>query len=137
MERKPLLVKEFMAASLVSFTPNQDVRDAIKLLIEKRISGGPVVDNRGNLVGVFSQKDCLQVALNAAYHDHWGGKVSEFMNKDVKTVDPDTKMIEVVELFRKAPYGRYPVVKDNRLVGQISRRDALRALLVAWSQWGH
>ncbi|MEE8209439.1 MAG: CBS domain-containing protein [bacterium] len=137
MERKPLLVKEFMAASLVSFTPNQDVRDAIKLLIEKRISGGPVVDNRGNLVGVFSQKDCLQVALNAAYHDHWGGKVSEFMNKDVKTVDPDTKMIEVVELFQKAPYGRYPVVKDNRLVGQISRRDALRALLVAWSQWGH
>ena len=76
MERKPLLVKEFMAASLVSFTPNQDVRDAIKLLIEKRISGGPVVDNRGNLVGVFSQKDCLQVALKAAYHDHWGCKLS-------------------------------------------------------------
>ncbi len=137
MERKPLFVKEFMAAGLVTFAPNQDVREAIKLLIEKRIAGCPVVDNRGNLVGMLSQKDCLKVAMDAAYHDHWGGKVSEFMSTNVKTVAPDTKMIEIVELFQKEPYGRYPVVKENRLVGQISRLDALRALLVAWSQWGH
>ena len=66
MERKPLFVKEFMAAGLVTFAPNQDVREAIKLLIEKRIAGCPVVDNRGNLVGMLSQKDCLKVAMDAA-----------------------------------------------------------------------
>ena len=137
MERKPLLVKDFMAGNLVTFSPNQNVHDAVKLFVEKNISGGPVMDNRGNLVGILSEKDCFKVALNAAYHDQWGGKVSDFMSPMVSTVEPDMRMIELVELFIKQPYGRYPVVKDNRLVGQISRSDVLKALLVAWDQWGH
>jgi CBS domain-containing protein len=122
-----------MAANLVTFSPDQDIHDAVKRLVEKRISGGPVVDKRGTLVGILSEKDCFKVMLNAAYHDHWGGKVSDFMNAPVETVDPDMRMIEFVELFLHAPYRRYPVMKNNRLVGQISRRDVLRALLASWT----
>ncbi len=136
MERK-LTVREFMGASLVTFTPDQEIQDAIKLLLEHKLSGSPVMDNRGNLVGYLSEKDCLRVALNAAYHDHWGGKVSDFMVPHVETVDLETNMIDLAEKFVKDPYKRYPVVKDNRLVGQIHRRDVLKALLVAWSKWGH
>ncbi len=136
MERK-LTVREFMGASLVTFTPDQEIRDAIQMLLENKLSGSPVVDKRGNMVGYLSEKDCLKVALNAAYHDHWGGKVSDFMGHNVVTVDLDTNMIDLAEKFVKTPYKRYPVVKDNRLVGQIHRRDVLRALLVAWSKWGH
>ena len=136
MERK-LTVREFMGASLVTFTPDQEIRDAIQVLLENKLSGSPVMDKRGNMVGYLSEKDCLKVALNAAYHDFWGGKVSDFMVPNVVTVDLDTNMIDLAEKFVKAPYKRYPVVKDNRLVGQIHRRDVLRALLVAWSKWGH
>ncbi|MEE8612561.1 MAG: CBS domain-containing protein [Nitrospirales bacterium] len=136
MERK-LTVGEFMGASLVTFTPDQEIRDAIQVLLENKLSGSPVMDKRGNMVGYLSEKDCLKVALNAAYHDFWGGKVSDFMVPNVVTVDLDTNMIDLAEKFVKAPYKRYPVVKDNRLVGQIHRRDVLRALLVAWSKWGH
>ena len=136
MERK-LTVREFMGASLVTFKPGQEIKDAIQVLLEHKLSGSPVVDNRGNLVGYLSEKDCLKVALNAAYHDHWGGKVSDFMVHHVETVDLDTNMIDLAEKFVKDPYKRYPVVKDNRLVGQIHRRDVLKALLVAWSKWGH
>ncbi|MFZ1744452.1 MAG: CBS domain-containing protein [Nitrospirales bacterium] len=136
MERK-LTVKEFMGASLVTFYPDQEIKEAIQALLEYKLSGSPVVDNRGNLVGYLSEKDCLKVALNAAYHDHWGGKVSDFMVHHVKTVDLDMDIIALAEKFLKDPYKRYPVVKGNRLVGQIHRRDVLRALLVAWSQWGH
>lgn len=133
MKRNPFLVKDFMAANLVTFSPDQHIHDAIKQFVDKRISGGPVVDKRGNLVGILSEKDCFTVALNAAYHNQWGGTVSDFMNAQVKTVDPDMPMIELVEQFLQAPYRRYPVVKHNRLVGQINRRDVLRALLTSWN----
>ena len=135
MKRKPLLVKDFMADNLVMFFPDQPIYDAMTQLVDKRVSGGPVVDQRGNLVGILSEKDCFNVALTAAYHDQWEGTVSQFMSTQVKTVDPDMPMIELVERFLQAPYRRYPVVKDNRLVGQINRRDALRALLVSWNDW--
>jgi CBS domain-containing protein len=46
----------------------------------------------------------------------------------VKTIDADTSILELAELFLKSPYRRYPVMDDNRLVGQISRRDVLRAM---------
>ena len=136
MERK-MTVKEFMGATLVTFTPDQDIQEAIKLLVEKKLSGSPVVDIRGNLIGYLSEKDCMKVALNAAYYDSWGGKVSDFMIHQVETVDIDTNMIDLAEKFVKDPFKRYPVVEDNRLVGQIHRRDVLKALLVAWSEWGH
>ncbi len=126
-------VRDYMGASLVTFNPNQDIKDAIQTLLEHKLSGSPVVDKRGNLVGYLSEKDCLKVSLNAAYHDHWGGKVSDFMVPSVETVDLDMSMVDLAEKFIKEPFKRFPVVKDNRLVGQIHRRDVLKALLVAWS----
>ena len=84
---KSLSAKDFMAASLVTFTPEMDIMEAIRLLSEKRISGAPVVDHLGNLVGMLSEKDCLKVALKAGYHDEWGGRVEEYMNPDAITID--------------------------------------------------
>lgn len=120
-------VKDYMTASLVTFKPATDVLQAIHLLMENGISGAPVVDNLGNLVGMLSEKDCLKVALEASYNDGYGGTVSDYMTPEVVTVDADASVLDVAQMFIKAPYKRYPVVEDNRLVGQISRRDVLRA----------
>jgi CBS domain-containing protein len=125
-------VKDYMAANLVTFSPDMDVLDAIHLLLENGISGAPVVDKRGNVVGILSEVDCMKVALSASYHEEWGGKVSEFMSRQVKTIDAETNLVEAAELFMKEPHRRFPVMDDNRLVGQISRRDVLRALEVLW-----
>lgn len=125
---KPTSVQDFMSASLVTFTPEMDVMEAIRLLVEREIAGGPVVDQRGNLVGMLSERDCLKVALGAGYHDEWGGRVAEYMNPNVETVDAETSVLEVARKFIEGRYRRYPVLKDHRLVGQISRRDVLRAL---------
>ena len=62
---KPVTVRDYMSATLVTFTPDTDILAAINQLIAKRISGAPVVDRQGNLVGVLSEKDCLQAALQA------------------------------------------------------------------------
>lgn len=126
-------VRDYMAASLVTFTPDMDIQDAINLLVTKKISGAPVVDQHGNLVGILSERDCMKIALNAAYHEEMSGKVKEYMSTDVKTVDAEMNIADLAELFYREPLRRYPVFDDEgRLVGQISRRDVLRALQEAW-----
>lgn len=121
-------VKDYMTGSVTTFKPDQEVMEAIHTLVERRISGAPVVDKRGNIIGMLSEKDCMKVALNAGYHDIWGGKVEEFMTGNVISIDAETSILEVAKMFIESPFKRYPVVSDNRLVGQISRHDVLKAL---------
>ena len=125
---RSIKARDYMAANLVTLSPDTEILRAITLLIEHRISGAPVVDERGNLVGVLSGQDCMRVALNAGYHDEHGGRVAEFMSDKVETIDAETSILELAEKFINARFRRYPVLEDNRLVGQISRRDVLRAL---------
>jgi CBS domain-containing protein len=97
-------------------------------LLQHRIAGAPVIDDHGNLVGMLSEFDCMKVVLTSGYHGEPGGPVSELMVTDVKTVDAGMSIVDMAELFLESGIRRYPVLKDNRLVGQISRRDVLRAL---------
>lgn len=123
-----LKVKDYMTGTKVTFTPDMDVLKAIQQLIELKISGAPVIDHRGNMVGFLSEKDCMQVALNSAYQDEAAGKVAEFMHENVHTIDFDASIIEAAELFLQTAYKCYPVVKENRLVGSITRQNILKAL---------
>ena len=124
-----LKVKDYMCASKCTFSPDMDVLCAIHKMLEANISGAPVIDEHGNMIGFLSEKDCMQVALNAAYqHDGAAGRVSEFMSNDIVIIDVDTPVIEVAELFLKGSFKRYPVTMDNRLVGTITRQHVLKAL---------
>lgn len=125
---KSIKVSDYMAASLVTFKPDMEMRLAISQLVEKRISGAPVVDDHGNLVGVLSEQDCMKVALSAGYYDDYAGQVKDYMSSKVTTIDADTSILQLAQLFIDSPFRRYPVMQNNRLVGQVSRRDVLRAL---------
>ncbi len=130
---RSMSVKDHMSASLVIFSPDMAILDAIHLMMKNRIAGGPVVDKLGNLVGFLSEKDCLKVALSSSYYEEPGGKVSEFMTPKAQTVDANASLMEVIELFLNTNIRRFPVVEDgNRVVGQISRSDALQALEKLW-----
>ena len=123
-----LKVKDHMTATKCSFTLDMDVLRAIHKLVEYKLSGAPVIDEHGNMVGFLSEKDCMQVALDAAYHCRAGGPVSEFMCNNIETIDVETPIIDVAERFLKGSFKCYPVVMDNRLVGTITRHNILRAL---------
>jgi CBS domain-containing protein len=125
-------VKDYMTASLITFTPDMDVLEAIRLLLENGISGAPVVDKLGNIIGILSERDCIKVALTAGYHGEKGGKVAEFMSRSVKTIDATASLMDVAKRFVTEPFKRYPVMDDNRLAGQISRHDVLKALQDLW-----
>ena len=128
MNLKSCLVRDYMAGQLVTFKPDTDVMDAIHELVERRIAGAPVVDDKGDLVGMLSELDCMKVALNAGYYGDWGGPVSDYMTTAVESVDAEMNIVDLAQKFLDSGYRRFPVLRNNRLVGQISRRDALRAL---------
>lgn len=128
MSSKSVLVKDYMAKSLVTFKPETDVLDAVHELVKHRIAGAPVLDDSGNLIGMLSEFDCMKVALHAGYHGDWGGPVSDFMSEGVKTVDAEMSIVDLAQEFLESKYRRFPVVQNNHLIGQISRRDVLRAL---------
>ncbi len=128
MTLKSGLVKDYMAKTLVTFKPDTPVLDAVHVLVKNRIAGAPVVDDEGSLIGMLSELDCLRVALQAGYHGEYGGPVSDYMSEGVQTVNVEMSIIDLAQVFIDKGYRRFPVTDNNRLVGQISRRDVLRAL---------
>lgn len=121
-------VRDYMTRHLVTFRAETDLFTAIHRLLEHRISGAPVVDAQGNLIGLLSEGDCLRGILSGAYYEATGGTVGTYMTKTVETVSPETDIIDVSERFLRARRRRMPVVEGNRLIGQISRSDVLRAV---------
>ena len=93
-----------------------------------RIAGAPVVNDQGDLIGMLSELGCLKIALNAGYYGDWGGPVADYMTPNVETVDAQMSIIDLAQKFLDSGFRRFPVLRNNRLVGQISRRDVLRAL---------
>lgn len=124
-----LRARDVMTRELVTLSPELDVLAAMRLLLEHRISGAPVVDARGNLVGMLTQRDCLRVAYAASYHHEPAGAVSRYMSQPVETIPADLDLVEVIGVFLRSRYRRFPVLEDNRAVGIVSRRDALAAAL--------
>lgn len=121
-------VGDFMAKEVIVFTPEMDIYAAIDKLIKSGISGAPVVNGDGKLIGIISQKDCLRILANGAFHDAPAGPVSEYMTEAVMSIGPETDIFTVADLFLNNVYRRIPVIEDEVVVGQISRRDVLRAI---------
>lgn len=121
-------VADYMATDLVSFSPDEDIIQAMRVLLERHFSGAPVLDDSGSMVGVLSQRDCLAIVYKAAYHQDLGGKVAQYMSREVEHVDADTSIVDAAQLFLHSNFRRFPVLRDGRLVGQISRHDVMHAL---------
>lgn len=130
MELTTVRASDFMTTKVVTLTPEMDVLDAMRLFAGHRISGAPVLDRHGKVVGMLTERDCLKTVVVASYHGERGcGSVSGFMSREVHAVDADTSLLDLADLFVKQKYRSYPVLKDNRLLGVVSRQDVVRAVL--------
>ncbi|MFO7704486.1 MAG: CBS domain-containing protein [Halopseudomonas sp.] len=125
---KSVKVRDYMTRDLVTFSEHTDLFKAIDVLLSHRISGAPVVDAAGHLVGLLSESDCLRSILSGSYFEEVGGSVSAVMTVVVETIDADADIVKAAEHFIHKGRRRLPVVDEGRLVGQISRRDILRAV---------
>ncbi len=116
-------------SDLVTFSPDQTIKEVIDIIVDKKISGAPVLDSTGRLIGMLSEKDCLKIIVDQGTDNLSIGsrKVSDYMTADVKTVPPDSDVVTAANQFLNMPMRRMPVVDKGVLIGQISRRDILRA----------
>ncbi|MDJ0637986.1 MAG: CBS domain-containing protein [Paracoccaceae bacterium] len=125
-------VADYMTRDLITLSPQTEINRAMNVLLDNRISGAPVVDEHGALVGVLSKKDCLKAAIEASYYRDWGATVEAHMSKGVQTLDATLDIMAAANAFLSSTFRRFPVVDAGQLVGQISRADALRAMRDNW-----
>ncbi|MEE9438707.1 MAG: CBS domain-containing protein [Saprospiraceae bacterium] len=124
-------VTEYMVTKLITFTPDTEIKEVIETLTKHKITGAPVLDNHGNVVGLIDDKDCLNVLTSGAYYNLPTVKetVSNYMSNVMKTISTNEDIMNVAYIFLRTPYKRLLVLDDNgKLAGQISRYDVLLAI---------
>lgn len=122
-------VKDYMTRKLVTFSPDQGVSNVMDTLLKQRITGGPVVDDQKNLVGIISDTDLMHVISESRYHNMPVGDrvVSDYMTTEVATIDAETNIFDAASRFLKSGHRRFPVTENGQLIGQISRMDVIIA----------
>tara|TARA_R110002072_G_scaffold8038_6_gene42463 strand:+ start:514 stop:975 length:462 start_codon:yes stop_codon:yes gene_type:complete len=128
---KSVKVEDCMTKQLVTFRPDQLIHEVIEILLEHNISGGPVVNENKEVVGIISEGDCMKEVRKGIYDNMptLSDKVAEFMTTNVISILPETNVFEVADLFLEKKIRRFPVIKDGQLLGQISQRDVMKAVM--------
>lgn len=119
--------KDIMSTELITLREDDNLEDALKALINHRITGLPVVNSKGEMVGVLSEYDLIR---QISRHEKLNPKVFlekiEF-SKNPQSISVETPLGEIVKQFLDAKFRRVPVLDQNKkLVGIITRRDLMR-----------
>jgi len=115
--------KEVMTTNIISVRDDEDIYAAIRVMDVNEITGLPVVNEKGKLVGVITEKDVLALLYNMRDKP---GVVREFMTAEVVSFDIETDLAEIAEALRTQNFRRVPILDNDRLVGIVSRRDVIR-----------
>jgi CBS domain-containing protein len=120
-----LTAESIMTTNVVTITPDMAIKDAIELLLRLQISGLPVVDNQGRLVGVITEFAMLAMVYDQEVQCQ---SVGQHMTREVFTVESTDPISRIADLCIVHRVRRLPVMRDGRLVGLIARRDVLETL---------
>ncbi len=124
-------VSDYMTRNLTTFKPDDSVLQVMELLIKNKISGGPVVNEKNQLLGIISEGDCMKQLSESRYYNHpmEDKKVKDHMITNVDTIDGSMNVLDAAQKFLDSHHRRFPIIENGKLVGQISQRDVLKAAL--------
>jgi CBS domain-containing protein len=125
-------VSDYMVKKVLVLSPDTEIHAARRLLVRNEISGAPVLDEGGDVVGILTERDIIGAIYGASYHKDLGRRVAEYMTTEVQTIEADMEIVAAIGLFLESRYRRFPVMAHARMVGLLSRRDALRAIEDLW-----
>lgn len=123
-------ITDYMTRDVYTLSPDLSIADAMDMFLEKKISGAPVVDEKGKIIGILSEIDCMRILVDEAYFNLPHGKitVANYMSDGVSTLQDTMDVLDCAQKFLATNFRRFPVVDVNgKLVGTISRRDVMRA----------
>lgn len=118
-----------MRTEFPTFRRDTPIREAVGVFVDTGWAAAPVVDDKGTLIGIMSQKDCFRTALNASYYRQWTDRVEQHFSAEVETLDVETDIVTAAQAFIDNPYRAYPVTRHGLLVGMLNREDLLKAFL--------
>ncbi|MCP4804944.1 MAG: CBS domain-containing protein [Proteobacteria bacterium] len=122
-------VRQFMDTDVPTLSASTDIHAAVVFLLDHHVTGAPVLDEAGVVVGILTEKDCLRLlTLGTENGQPVRGSVGDFMTANPVTVSPDMNVYYVAGLFLHHAFRRLPVVQGKKLVGAITRFDVLRAI---------
>ncbi|MGE5454269.1 MAG: CBS domain-containing protein [Methylocystaceae bacterium] len=147
-----MLAKDIMTHEVIMVSPEENVNSVMKMLIDNKISGVPVVDEEKHLLGVVTEKDLmikakeLKVPFYLTVFDsiiylenpnkfkeemkkYTGSRVKDVMTTRVVTAEEDTAVSDIVELFTEYNINRVPIVRRGKVIGIVTRNDVLKALV--------
>ena len=126
-----ITVGDFMTVNMYKFYAGQSVLEVMETLLKYRISGGPVVNQQNELIGIISEGDCIKQISESRYYNQpmENTTVENYMIKNVETVAPDTHLFDVANKFLSLKKRRFPVCEQGKLIGLISQKDVLKAAL--------
>jgi CBS domain-containing protein len=120
---------DIMDRSEMTLTKELDIGIAMHKMLRAKLNGAPVIDSEGRLCGMLTEKDCLTALVREAVDGEPGATVRDYMTSSVHSVAPTAQLLDITHLFLSHPFRKLPVVdSDGRVVGQVSRRDILRAI---------
>ena len=124
-------ITDYMVRNLITFKADTEMHVVIESLLQNRITGAPVLNEKGDVIGIIDDKDCLKVVFGSAYYNLPSGRevVKSYMSDIMMSISEDSDIIDAANIFLQTTFKRL-LVKDayGKLVGQISRRDVLRAV---------
>tara|TARA_B100000767_G_C19674917_1_gene496924 strand:- start:379 stop:843 length:465 start_codon:yes stop_codon:yes gene_type:complete len=131
-ESPQILVSDYMTTKLITFKPDDSLDHVIHLLIANKISGGPVVNDKNELIGIISETDCIKHISESKYYNMPSDSnniVAKKMVTTVDIIDKDMNIFDAATKFINSKRRRFPVIENGKLIGQISQKDILKAAL--------
>lgn len=127
----PFKVSDYMTRELITFKPDQSVENVIDKLIKYKISGGPVVNDNHELIGIISEGDCIKQISESRYYNMPidNESIEKHMVRDVETIDGNMNVFDAANKFLNSKRRRFPIVENGKLIGQISQKDILKAAI--------
>ena len=121
-----LTVKSVMVANPITASKDTPIREAMQILIDNGITGLPVVDAEGNLLGIVSEKDMLTLLYE---NRPGGGTVADYMTREVVSFNENDDLVDLCEALIKGNFRRVPILSAGKIVGIVSRTDLIRHIL--------
>lgn len=122
-------VRDLMITHYASITPEQTIATAATILIDYHLSALPVINEKKKLVGILSEADCLRSSLVGGYHNENIALVRDLMTPDPDTISPDSELSAATEIFLQQRRRLLPVVEAGNLVGLVTRKEFLQAII--------
>ena len=130
-EDAQILVSDYMTKKLITFKAEDSLDHVINQLITYKISGGPVVNDKNELIGIISEGDCIKQISDSRYYNMpmESNSIEKHMATNVETIDGNLNVFDAAKQFLDSKRRRFPIVEDGKLVGQISQKDILKAAM--------